>query len=785
VSAAEVRALEGAREESEDGARSRWPRRQVGAVVGVVLALAAGSLLAASPAPAAPATCQYIGDVLFGNIEPPLAVDATCIDPDYNENTFVFDSTQQLVYTDSGGRAIPYTEVKGHFPATNTRATLPAGVYSSATLNRHDIVWRFPSKDFWRNRSFQQTYPLQGTAPLDLNEVDLGFAFTNGAFTVKVNPGNPNTGYRVNAAATKLAKAYANQLYGNSAPIYSYLWGQSGGSVQALGAAEGTTGVWAGVIPAVIATDGLNVHSFQWGAHYALAVPPDKRAAVRQAAEVGSGRSIYDGLDAEQRSVLDELLQAGYPRQALGEALSLELPTGDEIPVGDATVGTFVGPFPGVAGPSILIATGTGEIRRLDPTYEDDFWSKSGYEGTNPPSYLTAAKVDGFATITDIVRDAQGVPTALKFDPATVPALGSIGATNLEYYVYAADGTSRTIDDTDPAKPIYTLTGTLDTTTSTLMLAANTSVPPKTANSPVLLNALSVGGKIRINNRFFLAAVYYPRHSILDNGNPAYNQYKDLNGKPRYVQRDVQTAYLSNLRASGGVYQTGDIKTKMMVMENLEDGYSFPYVAGFYSQQVQKALGRSKFDDMFRVYYQEHAGHSNGGFVQGIFNQMVLDLVAWAEQGTPPKPSSRFTIDPTTQIVQPLEAVDRKGLQPVVNLTANGGDRAEVGILQPVNLSATITMPPDTGKIFQYNWSILPANLFSYGTSLNQPGAVAINEPATVLSAPQDQVVVNRTMTFETPGEYLVSLTANGDRNGTAGTPTEVKNLDRIRVVVH
>ncbi|XAS72902.1 hypothetical protein VUN82_03305 [Micrococcaceae bacterium Sec5.1] len=737
-------------------------------------AVAVGSgLLTAAPASAAPETCQYLSTNPVGDVEPPLGVDGTCIDPDYNESTLVIDSSQQLVYTDTSGRAIPYTEVKSHFPATHTPATLPPGVYTSATLNQHDVVWRFPSREFWRNRSFQQTYPVPGTGPLDLNEVDLGFAFSNGAFTVKVNPGNPNGGYRVNAAATKLAKNYANQLYGNTNPINSYLWGQSGGSVQALGAAEGTTGVWAGVVPCVIATNGLIMHSFQWQALYALAVPLEKRSEVRQAAEVGSGRSIYDGLDSEQRSVLDELLQSGFPRAGLGTALTADLPTGDEVPVGDATVGTVVGPFPGVAGPSLVYGPGAGNIRALDPTYEDDFWSKSGYAGATPPNYLQAAKVDGYATITDIVRDAQGVPTALKFDPATVPALGSIGARNLDYYVYDAEGKTRTIDRTDPAKPVFSLTGTLDTTTSTLALAVNPNVLSATApNSPVLLNALHVGDKIRINNRFFLAQVYYPRYSILNNGNPAYNQYKDTGGKPIYPQRAVQIASLSNAGAMGGITETGNIKTKVMVMENLEDANSFPYVAGFYNQQVQKTLGKRKADEMFRVYYQEHAGHSNGGLVQGIFNQMVLDLVDWAEKGIVPKPSSSYTIDPMNQIVQPLNAVDRKGLQPVIHLSANGGDRADVGLLQPVNLSATMEMPPTTGKILQYNWTI------------ERQGVPAVNEPATVLANPNEKVIVSRPMTFSIPGEYVISLNTTGDRNGTSGTSTPLQNLDRVRVVV-
>ena len=703
----------------------------------------------------------------------PVVVDATCADPDYNEDTLVIESTRQLVHTDASGRSFPYTEVKAHFPATDTPATLPPGVRRSPTLSQHDVLWRFPAAEFWQNRSFQQTYPIPGTGPLDINEVDVGFAFTNGAFTVKVVPGNPTGGYRVNAATTKLAKAYANQHYGNTRPIHSYLWGQSGGSVQTLGAAEGTIGVWDGVIPAVIATTGLTWHSFQWQALYALAVPLDKRSDVRQAAEVGSGRSIYDGLDDEQRLVLDELLQGGFPRLGLGTALTQDLVTGDQVPVGDATVGAVIGPFPGVAGPSLVYGPGATAIRALDPTYEDDFWSKPGYAGAIPAEYLTRAKVDGFATITEIVRDAQGDPTTLKFDPATLPALGSIGARNLDYYVYDADGTTRTTDTTDPAAPVFSLTGTLDTTSSTLSLLVNPNVlSATTPNSKVLLSALDVGDKIRVNNRFFLAYAHYPRHSILDNGNPAYDQYRTKSGKPQYPQRETQLAKISSLGAMGGIGETGNIKTKVMVMENLEDANSYPYVAGFYQQQVEKALGKRKAKDMFRVYYQEHAGHSNDGLVQGIFNQMVLDLVAWAEDGVEPKPSSSYTIDSMTQVVQPLDAVDRKGLQPVTHLTANGGDRAETGVLQPVNLSATIEMPPSTGKIIQYSWTI------------ERQGVPAINEPATVLAIPREKVMVTRPMTFASPGEYVVTLNVTADRNGDSGTSTPLQNLDQIRVVV-
>src|SRR5258706_14403708 len=109
------------------------------------------------------------------------------------------------------------------------------------------------------------------------------------------------------------------------------------------------------------------------------------------------------------------------------------------------------------------------DIRMADPTYEDDFWSRPGYAGANPPDYLKAALTDGWATVTGIIRDAAGTPTAIQFDPATLPALSTIGDSYLEYWVYGPDGKTRLIDPTRAVggptlnKRRYSLLGSLDT----------------------------------------------------------------------------------------------------------------------------------------------------------------------------------------------------------------------------------------------------------------------------------------------------------------------------------
>ena len=121
--------------------------------------------------------------------------------------------------------------------------------------------------------------------------VDDRMAFTNGAFSVNwMSARNENAvaTHRHEAAATKVAKAYANKLYGNNAKIYSYFWGCSGGGTVAMAAAENTTGVWDGVQPQCIGTSiDAQYHSFYWQAHYTMAIPKAKRDAIAEAAAPG------------------------------------------------------------------------------------------------------------------------------------------------------------------------------------------------------------------------------------------------------------------------------------------------------------------------------------------------------------------------------------------------------------------------------------------------------------------------------------------------------------------
>jgi hypothetical protein len=94
-----------------------------------------------------------------------------------------------------------------------------------------------------------------------------------------------------------------------------------------------------------------------------------------------------------------------------------------------------------------------------------------------------------------------------------------------------------------------------------------------------MLNALSVGGRIRINNRYLLALCFYPRHDIVTNGDPAYKQYLNADGASKYPQRSVPAWQMNSLATQGGTLETGNIKFKTFIMENLLDPNSYPYTA--------------------------------------------------------------------------------------------------------------------------------------------------------------------------------------------------------------
>jgi len=140
-------------------------------------------------------------------------------------------------------------------------------------------------------------------------------------------------------------------------------------------------------------------------------------------------------------------------------------------------------------------------------------------------------------------------------------------------------------------------------------------------------------------------------------------------------------------------------------------------------------------------------------------------------------------------------AAERGGLQPVIDLSADGKDRATVGTGAPIELTARLEMPPETGLIVKYGWTI--ANEAEGATVLEKPqetGGVEkyswtfsdAAEAVTTLDKPQPLVELARTVTFSDPGTYVVRLKVSGQRDGLPdpANQTLLQNFRDVRVVV-
>ena len=150
-----------------------------------------------------------------------------------------------------------------------------------------------------------------------------------------------------------------------------------------------------------------------------------------------------------------------------------------------------------------------------------------------------------------------------------------------------------------------------------------------------------------------------------------------------------------------------------MIVESLWDREALPWQADWYRGQVRQHLA-DKFDQDYRLWYTDHALHGDAreqaledptriiNYVP-ILNQALRDLAAWVEKGVPPPGSTSYRIVEGQVIVAPT-AAERNGVQPVVTLKANGGERAEVSVGQRVPFTGIIEVPTGAGSVIAAEW---------------------------------------------------------------------------------
>jgi hypothetical protein len=382
----------------------------------------------------------------------------------------------------------------------------------------------------------------------------------------------------------------------------------------------------------------------------------------------------------------------------------------------------------------------------LDPTYVEDFWTKPGYLGSDPNSSIGAAR---FHFDTAVAKVIEGFPRQLEL--SSVPERDFTDS-HLTILGGAAAGKSVPI-------------GAIDGKTIGFALAANHGV----------VNSIQPGDRVRIDNSWALALQTYHRHQVPTPDMYGWNQFRDVDGQPKYPQREILIGPLS-AAATAGAIPNGRIHGKVLVLEMLMDIDALPWQADWYRSKVKAALG-PRFDDNFALWFIDHAQHDNppAGAAEahvvsfeGVLQQALRDVSAWVEKGVKPAQTQYEVID--TQVKVPANANERKGIQPVVELRANGGARTEVAVNQPVTFTATIEVPPNAGKVVAAEWDFEGLGSFAAAEQLGQPQAL---------------VRLSATHSFAKPGTYFAVLRATSHRHGDMQTPyARIQNIARVRVVV-
>ena len=115
------------------------------------------------------------------------------------------------------------------------------------------------------------------------------------------------------------------------------------------------------------------------------------------------------------------------------------------------------------------------------------------------------------------------------------------------------------------------------------------------------------------------------------------------------------------------------------------------------------------------------------------------------------------------------QALRRRGVQPLVSLSVDGGARADVLVGGEVTLRTVAEVSPGAGFIVALEWDFDGAGFFP------------VHEPL----EPAASVVVERRWTPPGPGTYFPVVRVVATRNGDAASVyPRLQNLARVRVVV-
>jgi hypothetical protein len=650
------------------------------------------------------------------------------------------------------GKQVRYHYIHGGFEGTDTR-----------------FSFFFPEKEDYKGRFFQFMAPVQGHEDAAIHrqhgvEDKIAFAITHGAYFIETNMGvnqpfvqiDDNTLIeRASAACAEYSRVVARELFGEHRP-YGYLYGGSGGGYKTMICFENND-AWDGAVPYVIGTPMSIPSAFTVRAH-ALRILRNKIEQIADAADVGSELDIYDGLNEEEAAALKEFTNMGFP-------------------VNCWTLHNFIddGSLP------VL----TPAVDRMDPGYYQDFWEIPGYPGADPEGSAARDRICYETVIAEIhlpdKKDKDDRENTSGVDEAWQAVRGDALFNGRPWVRFAQmpEGDDPYVHNTTMkilSGEAVGLVVPLDA-----MKEGKISIGPGfgIADMAERLALVKPGDQVKLDNSDYLALQSYHRHITPESGYPAWDQFRDEQGKPLYPQRPYILSY--GLATSGcSKNQSGLFEGKMIVVASLMDESAFPWMADWYRQLVQEQMAGNE-EDYFRLWYTNRAIHGDLESMPerlkivsylGVLHQALLDVSDWVERGIAPAKTTKYSVE-DCQVIVPSGADERLGIQPSVELLANGGKCARVKVGEAVNLSAVLKAPIDASRLVGAAWSFEGEEDFA-----NEAKLLELNEEETGAR-------VEATHIYTQPGTYFAVLRVQASRDGKADDIfTQLFDLDRVRVIV-
>jgi hypothetical protein len=661
----------------------------------------------------------------------------------------------------------PHRHVHGGFADCDTRFT-----------------FYFPSKEEWRGRMIM---PLEGAhaghedffdGPLGAALGGLEMAARLGGYMVETNMGHIGDdidpkggedptlyGWRAAAEGARLSKHVAREVYG-AEPHHSYVFGGSGGGRRSPLVLENAPDVFDGALPFMGGGDvrpypaterirGAQVMSFACMFNVQrLLRHGDFMERLIDAMQPGGTGDPFDGLDSHRREELASLYRQGFPR-------------GDEFMIGQPMGQIWL--WTSIA--DLLVAQ--------DPTYFKDFWTKPGYVGHDLPSAVegdiidVVTKVSRVVTAGDLLTDPafEGPEYLLMKTMATIMA-GDSGM-DMAYAV-----------EIDGLPDGYRLGAGLQLTSGdaagrqlyTMGTAGNLFVGDGHGDANLQrFNGVKAGDDIHVDNRKFLAFCYFHRHHVMEDAQFDSLRVGDI---PIYQQHPIPL--MSPLM---GVSYTGQYQGKLLWIHHTHDSSLWPSQGIIYRGAVLDAQGSEAAAERFRLQWTENAEHIPPTFLPisshpapstwlvdyfPIIEQGMADLIRWVEEGVAPPNTTFDYIDGRVQL--PAAAAERGGIQPVVTVTADGGQCTQAKPGEPVRLDVSAELPPNAGTIISVEWDFDGSGAFPFRHEVDG------NETLVKLSTSH---------TYDRPGTYFATARVESHRSGDISASTRrIPNLDSARVIV-